>query len=746
MKHETPDWPADGPIHLNIHDLPHASSSLESWHATGECHVAELRRFAFFAAFVRRIEGYHPATRAPRYTHSLTWAIYDLTGQQCAFVSRVDARASEDTLRRVRAQLGSRDEHYNRALAELLERAQVPEPDRVFDGPIHVSQEPLALDFAGDSFRKHDDGSYELRLFDERHSFGCQLQLKPLKAALRLGNNGSVHGPEGETQFAYCLPRCEVTGQIFHRGTTHKLTQGQGAYSHAFGSGVVDDPDPVAEALLGKVACEKLQSERRARFRARQVGQQMLSVQLSDGSELCCVAQKYLESGQSAGTFASITAAVGGEQHFSDATLEPSTHWQSPQTFCEYPVRFRLRVPSAQLDLEVRAAFDDQEIVTLLARRSFYAGRVEVSGTRDGHTLSGVGFLEQCSQGLPEDLPSLLSQVDKLVRRKVEALVPEQPQFEQAAYLLTTIDKPHYMHGVDIQQYARAHLHPIRAITDRGSEAWRCYAIQACIDVVGGNSREFNTWIAVPELLQAGARIVEDVETKTRVRRGGPAAHELYGEAQAINSGTAAFFMGAPLLRDGNLSDRQVVALYELYFDGLRAGHAGQALDLDGFSALLQRAIESDELAQTLVNRVRAVQRLKTGVPAGCLARIGALAGGGTAQQVEALGRFFEDVGIAYQIIEEVSDRNITQLTLPVARAMTLLRTTERRALVEALRSQPQSAALRETVERCGAIEACRKEAQELSEASWSKLEPLLPASLAKLTLRAFSLYAATRA
>lgn len=746
MKHETPDWPADGPLNLNIHDLPHPASSLESWHASGECHAAEQRRFAFFAAFVRRIESYHPSTRAPRYAHSLTWAIYDLTGQHCASVSRVDALAAQDALRRVRAQLGSRAERFNRALAELLERGQAPEPDRVFDGPIHVNQEPLALDFAGDSFRKHDDGSYELRLFDERHSFGCQLQLKPLKAALRLGDNGSLHGPEAETLFAYSLPRCEITGQIFHRGTTHKLTQGQGAYTHVFGSGVVDDPDPTAEAALGKAACEKLQNERRARFRARQIGQENISLQLSDGSELSYVAQKYLESGQSAGSFVNIAAAGGGVQRFSDATLEPSAYWQSPQTFCEYPVRFRLRVPSAQLDLDVRTAFEDQEIVTLLARRAFYAGRIEVTGTVAGRALSGLGFVEQCSQGLPEDLPGLLSQVDKLVRRKVEALVPEQPQFEQAAYLLTTIDKPHYMHGVDVQQYARAHLHPIRAITDRGSEAWRCYAIQACIDVVGGNTRDFNTWIAVPELLQAGARIVEDVETKTSVRRGGPAAHEIYGEAQAINSGTAAFFMGAPLLRDGNLSDRQIVALYELYFDGLRAGHAGQALDLDGFSALMQRAIESDELAQTLVSRVRAVQRLKTGVPAGCLARIGALAGGGTAQQVEALGRFFEEVGVAYQIIEETQQRDGGSLNLPVARAMTLLRTPERRALYETLRNQPQGPALREILERCGAIEACRKEARDISEAAWSKLEPLLPASLAKLTLRAFSFYASDRA
>lgn len=752
MTHETPDWPADGPINLNLHDLPHASSSFERWHVTGECHAADQRGFAFFAAFVRKIEGYHAITRAPRYACSLTWAIYDLSAQRCAFVSRVEAQAAQDASRRARAQLDLRDERFARALSELLERGDAPVPDQVFAGPVRVSTQSLELDFAGDSLRKLSDGSYELRLFDPRQALGCQLQLVPSKAVVRSGDGGRVRGPEDEALFEYTLPRATVTGQIIHRGVKHAVSGGHGAYEHAFGTGVVEDPDAAAEAALGKTACEKLQTERRMRLRARQLGQISLSAQLSDGCELRFLAQKYLESGDSAGTHALISPAEGEAQSFSAATLEASAIWQSAQTYLEYPVRFRLQIPAAQLELDVRASFDDQEIVSLLARRAFYAGRIELTGTHRGQTVSGVGFLEQCGLGLPEDMPSFLTQVDKLVRRKVQALVPEQPQLEQAAYLLTTIDKPHYMHGVDVQQYARAHLHPIRAISDRGGEAWRCYAIAACVEVVGGHARDFQQWIAVPELLQAGARIVEDVESKARVSRGGPTAHELYGEAQAINSGTAAYFMGAPLLRDASLSDRQIVALYELYFDGLRAGHAGQALHLDGFSALMQRAIESDELAETLVSRVRAVHRLKTGVPAGCLARIGALAGGGTVAQVEALGRFFEEVSVAYQIVDELlqlkrAEPRLTlgHITFPIARSMTLLRTAERRWLFEALRSQTQTPALLEALERCGAIEACRKEARELSEASWSKLTPLLPSSLAKLNLRAFSLYAGDR-
>lgn len=751
MKQETPDWPADGAIDLDIHDRPHASSTTEWWYTNGHCITEDKRRFAYFAAFFRKVVGYDPKTRAPRYAHSLTWGLYDLAGQRSAFVSRVDKGAAQEGLRRIRAGLGARDERLNRALAEILERGEIPAPDVVFDGPVVVSQHTLDLDFAGDRLRKHSDGSYELQLFDKRRAIGCQLRIVPKKAAVRHGDNGVVRGPDDEAMFYYFVPRCEVSGQIFHQGVGHKLTEGQGWYDHEFGSGVVDDPDPTAEAALGRAACEKLQQERRARWQARQVGWNWISAQFSDGSELTYYPEQLIASGKSVGEHALIIESNGEARHYSEAKLEPTEWWQSSQTFVEYPIRFRLHIPGAQLELDVRASFADQEVHTLIAKSSFYEGRVEVTGTRAGRALTGVGFVERSGLGMTEDMHGLLQQVDKLVRQRVQALVPDHPELAQAAYLLTTPDKSHYMQGVDLEQYARAHLQPIRTVSDRGGEAWRCYAMQACIEVVGGSSRELSQWIAVPELLQAGAHILEDVENKARERRGGPAAHLLYGEAQAINSGTAAFFLGAPVLRDGNLSDRQVVALYELYFDGLRAAHAGQALDLDGFVPLMQRAIESDEAAETLVSRVRAVHRLKAGVPAGCLARIGALAGGGSTQQVEALGRFFEEIGLAFKIVDEtlVREQSPTHITFPIARAMTRLAIADRRWLFETMRTQPQSPAHLDRVsallESSGANEACRAEARELSKTSWTKLAPLLDDSLAKLTLRAFSIYVADR-
>ena len=763
MKQNPADWPADGPIDLSIHDLPHGSSTTEWWYTNGHCQVAGGGRFAYFAAFFRKVQGYDSVTREPRYAHSLTWAIHDLDAGRSSFAARVDPVASKEGLRRLQAGMGARDPRLNRALTEILERGVVPKPDLVFDGRVSVSLHSLDLDYAGDTLRKNRDGTYTLKLFDKKRALGCSLTLTAKKAPVRHGHNGVVRGSEDESMFYYFIPRCDVSGTITRAGVTHELIKGQGWYDHEFGVGVVDDPNPEAEAKLGAEACEKLQTERRARWDARQVGWNWISAQLDDGTELTYYPEQYVYTGESAGEHALTIAADGTVQNWQGAKFEPLEWWQSSQTFVEYPVRWRLQIPGAGLDLDVRATFKDQEVMTLIAKNSFYEGRVEVSGTKHGAAISGVGFVERSGLGLTEDLDGFFEQVGKLVRHSVQELMPKEPTFAQAAYLLTAPDKPHYMEGVDLQQYARAHLHPIREIVDRGGKGWRSYAMNTCIDVVGGDSRQFVEWIAVPELMQTGSLIVDDVEDKSTVRRGGPAAHMIYGEPQAINSGTAAFFIGAPVLRSDKLTDRQLVQLYEIYFDGLRAGHAGQALDLDGFLPLMEQAIDSDELSSTLVSRVLAVHRLKTGAPAGCLARIGALAGGGTQQQISALGLYFEDVGLAFQIVDDVlnlrgfkgnwksygEDVTHGKITLPVARGMARLPAADRRWLFETLRSKPED---RETIARvidmledCGALEECAQQARNLVEVGWTKVSPLVEDSIAKMMLRAFGWYVIER-
>jgi geranylgeranyl pyrophosphate synthase/predicted secreted hydrolase len=756
------DWPADGPVDLSVHDLPHGSSTTEWWYVNGHCVVESGHRFSFFAAFFRKVTGYNPGTRTPRYMHSVTWSINDVETGKARHVSRVDARAPEEGLRRVKGGFGSRDPRIDRAIREILDRGVVPKPDRVFDGRVTVALNHLALDFASDTFHKNEDGSYSLSLFDSKKVLGCKLKFVPKKPPIRHGDNGVVRGSEDETMFYYFIPRCEVTGTITQLGNTYPIVQGQGWYDHEFGVGEVYDVDLEAEARMEPAELKRLHVERRTRFDASTVGWNWISAQLDDGTELTVYPELYVYLNKSAGDHA-VTIGVNGEREvYTDFIITELDHWQSTMTFVEYPIHWRLQIPKAGIDLDVRAAIEDQEVVTLIAKNSFYEGRVEVKGTRHGKPVAGLGFVERSGIGISEDLDTFFEQVGRVVRKSVEKVVPKKVTYKDAVELIASEGKEHYVDGVDFDQYARTHLYPLREIIDRGGKGWRSYAMNTCIDVVGGDSRDFVQWIAVPEIMHVGSLIVDDVQDKSTVRRGGPTAHLIYGEGQAITSGTAGYFIGTGRLKNHHLSASQQVRLYELYFEVLRAGHAGQALDLDGFESVMSEVVHSGD-ASLLEKRVLAVHRLKTAAPAGCLARMGALAGGGTEEQIEALGRFFENLGLAFQIVDDVlnlrgfrgdlkskaEDVMQGKITLPVAKAMGRLGPGDRKWLYEALRSKPQEMPVVKSVvdmlEACGAVEACAVQARELIDAGWEKINPLLEDSLPKMMLRAFGWYVLER-
>ena len=216
------------------------------------------------------------------------------------------------------------------------------------------------------------------------------------------------------------------------------------------------------------------------------------------------------------------------------------------------------------------------------------------------------------------------------------------------------------------------------------------------------------------------------------------------------------------LASSADLGPTQRLAIYDLYFEAMRAGHAGQAIDLDGLDDALEEATVGGDGA-ALIGRVLAVHRLKTAVPAACLARMGAVAGGGTPDQIAAVGEFFEALGLAFQIVDDVLNlrgfdgdlksrgEDVAQgkVTLPVAEAMGRLPADQRAWLASTLRSRPEEpevvGAVIALLEGCGALDACRERAAALVEAGWTRLDAAVESSLAKIMLRAFGWFVLER-
>jgi geranylgeranyl pyrophosphate synthase len=262
--------------------------------------------------------------------------------------------------------------------------------------------------------------------------------------------------------------------------------------------------------------------------------------------------------------------------------------------------------------------------------------------------------------------------------------------------------------------------------------------------------------------MHVGSLMVDDVQDRSAVRRGGPAAHTIYGEPLTINAGSLCYFLPQIFLNRTDLPAAHKLRIYELYFEAARAAHAGQALDLAGFAYAMPDIVERGDGAAAEA-RVRAIHRLKSAAPAGCLARVGALVGNGAEAQIEALGSFIERVGLAFQIVDDAlnlsgferdlksrgEDLMEGKVTMPVAKAMGVLNEHDRRWLWDVLLSRPSDPTIVgeaiDLIDRCGALRACHDEAEQLVEDAWLQLDPLLPESQAKLMLRAFSWFVLAR-
>jgi predicted secreted hydrolase len=118
---------------------------------------------------------------------------------------------------------------------------------------------------------------------------------------------------------------------------------------------------------------------------ADQVGWDWFSVQLDNGTELMLFELRRRDGSidpYSSGTFID---AHGNARHLrrEEFSLQPGAQWH------KYPVEWRLRVPSLNIDLTCRAVLPDQELRLKPGGQNYWEGAVDYSGSQ-----TGVGYLE----------------------------------------------------------------------------------------------------------------------------------------------------------------------------------------------------------------------------------------------------------------------------------------------------------------------------------------------------------------
>jgi len=310
---------------------PHFEFQTEWWYYTGQLVTPDERRFGFQLTFFRRglSPGPPPAKGlATNQIYFAHFAVTDVAGGRHAWAERVSRGAA--------------------GLAGASGQ------------PFRVSVEDWAAEATN-----LDGSSVRVRARDGVLVLDLELEAtKPLVAHGDLGLSQKSDEP-GNASHYVGYTRMAARGRVGSDGREAAVT-GEAWFDHEWST-----------SALGPLA----------------VGWDWWSLQLDDGRELMFFEIRRADGSPEPASGGTLVAKDGQSRRLraADVEIAASEQWTSPHTRAEYPARWRVRVPSEELELDVRPLLADQEMRTSFV---YWEGAVGVSGTSRGRPLTGRGYVE----------------------------------------------------------------------------------------------------------------------------------------------------------------------------------------------------------------------------------------------------------------------------------------------------------------------------------------------------------------
>ena len=180
-------------------------------------------------------------------------------------------------------------------------------------------------------------------------------------------------------------------------------------------------------------------------------------------------------------------------------------------------------------------------------------------------------------------------------------------------------------------------------ILNSGGKRLRPLLVLLSAKAVGGKFENAYNAAAAVEMLHNFTLVHDDIMDNANKRRGRLTLHKKYDHNTAILTGDSLLSIAYEyLIKDCNGSTKQVISSFT---HGLIEVCEGQSLDTD-FE--LRKNVSLSEYLLMI--------KKKTAAMAEMCCKIGALLGGGTAAQVNALGNYGLNLGIAFQIQDDLLD------------------------------------------------------------------------------------------
>jgi geranylgeranyl diphosphate synthase type II len=184
---------------------------------------------------------------------------------------------------------------------------------------------------------------------------------------------------------------------------------------------------------------------------------------------------------------------------------------------------------------------------------------------------------------------------------------------------------------------------PITYLMSLGGKRLRPALVLMATDLFGGDVNDAIAPALAVELFHNFTLMHDDIMDKAPLRRGKPTVHAKWGDSVAILSGDVMFVKAYKMMiqvRPEILAD--VLEVFNATAVGVCEG---QQIDMNFEN---RNVVEVDEYLEMI--------RLKTAVLVGGALKIGALIGDASKQEADSLYQFGENLGIAFQLQDDILD------------------------------------------------------------------------------------------
>lgn len=323
----------------------HPDYRQEWWYVTGNLDAANGERFGFELTFFRFALA--PAPKGLAVAQASTTAVASDGGESRWRTREIYmAHFAITDVARGRFRFSQK---LSRGAAGLA-GAQMP--------PLHVWVDDWSLAAA-----PSEDARWRLRAVE--NGYELTLDAQALLQPVLNGDHGFSRkaGEPGAASYYYSIPRVAVHGQLLRDGKPLAV-HGLAWVDREWGSGPLDR------------------------------GWDWFALQLGDGSSLMFYALRTDDGRRDPNSAGTWTSPTGQSRKLSsdEVQIEVLDHWTTPRGD-RYPSHWRVRVPSAGVDVDVRPALQNQELTT---STRYWEGAVDVTGasTAASQEPGGRGYVE----------------------------------------------------------------------------------------------------------------------------------------------------------------------------------------------------------------------------------------------------------------------------------------------------------------------------------------------------------------